>query len=75
MKKYIIFLGPILLKNDGDFHQINARQLIRLYEVDPNDCIIINSRKDLLGLQGIFMPLYPKYDGNYELNNGLIKII
>ena len=74
MKRYIVFPRPICA-NDEDFHQINAQQLMRLYNVDPDDCIIVNSRKNLYGVHGIFMPLYPKYYGDYKLNNSLIKIL
>lgn len=74
MKRYIIFPRPRFSKNDRDSHFISAQKLIKLYNVDRNDCILINNNAKLKGIHGIFMPLYPKFEGDYSLNNPLIKI-
>lgn len=70
MKKYAIHPGEITSKNDGDVHYISEKQLIRLYQVNPNDCI---NWKDAEGKYEDYIHLYPNYDGNYnikELNKG-----
>lgn len=55
-------------KNDGQFHYINAPTLMRLYKVDPHECLIrYNDKrdhgKDFPGL----IELRPRYDGDYEI--------
>jgi hypothetical protein len=76
MKKYIVFPGFVLSKNDKAKHYITANQLIKLYKVDINDCYILNDRSKIKSLHGIFMALRPKYDGDYNnLNEDLIRIL
>lgn len=66
-KKYVIFPQYILSKNDGDKHFISAEKLMKLYNVNPKECIIWRDEdfktgsppKDLIWLK-------PRYDGNYE---------
>jgi hypothetical protein len=67
-KKYLIIPGWVFSKNDEDRHYINAQMLIRLYKVDPHECMIQHSdsrdlRRDVEGL----IKLRPKTSGNYEL--------
>lgn len=71
-KKYIVFSGPITSKNDKDVHHISANQLIKLYNVKKEECIILN-RKDYgsdlrsSGLRGSYKILEPRYSGDYSM--------
>jgi len=69
MKKYLICPEKVISKNDGDLHFINANSLMQLYNVKPEECIIINNKEDLQGLDITkYTILRPRYDGNYNLN-------
>ena len=65
MAKYLIIPGEVQSQYDGDIHYISAERLIRLYEVDPADCIIdtFNSTIDTTGL----IRLRPRHNGDYTL--------
>ena len=39
--KYIVVPGCITSKSDGDTHFISGQHLIRLYRVNPKDCLIV----------------------------------
>lgn len=69
--KYIVYPGYCISKTDGDKHWISADKLMRLYQVDPKECIVSvpwkESPQDLI-------PLRPKYDGNYTLPGPMGKI-
>lgn len=74
MLKYIIYPGYVRSENDKEPHFISASQLIQLYNVNPNECMLhgrggINvrgiNRKDLKNL----ISLYPRRDGNYNRKN------
>ena len=65
--KYIIHPGPMESKVDGDIHFITAGQLIKLYGVDPKDCIIreMNDRRREIDPEKC-KHLYPLYNGDYS---------
>jgi hypothetical protein len=42
-KKYLIWPDLIESKTDGDIHFINARTLMRLYAVEPSECLIVSA--------------------------------
>ena len=64
-KKYALHPGYVRSKSDGDIHYINSSSLIRLYEVDPKECIIWNSIADITLNADAYYHLYPDYDGRY----------
>jgi hypothetical protein len=37
--KYLVIPGYVISENDGDLHYIGAPKLMRLYGVDPRECI------------------------------------
>ena len=39
-KEYMICPGWVVSKRDSDLHWISAPQLIKLYQVNPQECII-----------------------------------
>jgi hypothetical protein len=61
--KYLVKPGYVFSKSDGDKHWISADKLIRLYQVNPRECVISHPYLDPEDL----IVLEPRYDGNYEL--------
>lgn len=73
--KWVVFPGRVRSRTDGDEHYVGAAQLMRLYGVRPQECMVadpVGSRAvyaatvrdaDRLGL----VPLVPRGDGNYTL--------
>lgn len=45
MIRYVIHPGYVFSKNDGQCHYINGRQLIRLYGLNPAECVIASEQK------------------------------
>lgn len=71
MIKYVVYPGKMRSKHDRDIHYISAPVLMELYKVDPKECVVSHgdSRdlgKDFTGL----IPLYPRYNGKYEVPDG-----
>lgn len=71
VKKYLVCPGFVISKRDGDRHWIDARRLIQLYQVDPEECLI---KKDdqtpnrfYQGRGRELIVLRPKYDGDYPI--------
>lgn len=65
MKKYLVCPGHVHSFNDGQLHYISSRQLISLYKVDIEECVI-NSNLNPKNPNGLIM-LKPKADGNYTI--------
>jgi len=66
-KKYVICPGWIVSQNDGDRHFITAQQLIRLYGVNPKECIVRRERDNVLPWHKELKWLRPKYNGDYQI--------
>ena len=68
MVKYVVIPGKILSRNDEDIHFIDAPTLMRLYKVDPDECIVKhNDERDRYHNFDGLIELRPSYRGNYEL--------
>ena len=70
--KYIVYGGVVKSINDGELHSVSPQRLIELYKLNPKDCKIVRSEKDLLGFDfGIYNPIVikPRSDGNYNLKD------
>jgi len=69
-KKYVCCGGYVVSNVDGDEHYISAFRLVRLYNLNPRECILIdhNDPHNFLGqdFTGLTF-LYPRRDGNYTL--------
>jgi len=74
-KKYVVFPGTVKSITDGQIHRVTAVNLMRLYRVNPAECVVYNGYlqhgvcyyRDLIAL-------YPRDDGNYNIQNkGEIK--
>lgn len=59
-KKYLVRPGRIRSINDGDLHFIEAEELMRLYGVRRQECIIMGGFRDR-GIYGTFILLEPQY--------------
>lgn len=70
MVKYVLHPGFVYSKTDGDRHYISADKLIRLYKVRPNNCVLHREHSHFEGMKGM-IHLFPRYDGNYEVPNGI----
>lgn len=68
MIKYVVIPGRVISQSDGQFHYIDAPTLIRLYNVDPNKCVVKYKDERDLGkdFKGL-IPLRPRRDGKYEI--------
>lgn len=68
MIRYVIHPGHVYSKNDGQLHYINGRQLMRLYGVNPSECVIASAQYGWCAPSGC-THLRPRNDGNYKLNS------
>lgn len=69
MKKYLVCPGTVISKIDGDEHYVDAGALIYLYDVDPRDCVISNTRKPQVVPDHLLdlIVLKPRHDGDYPV--------
>ena len=71
-KKYYVFPGDIWSQTDGDCHYITAADLMRLYRVNPAECVIIRPTLDqyqrsiLYRMYPGLIPLFPSSIGDYS---------
>ena len=68
--KYMIHPGEVVSQFDGEIHYIEFSQLVKLYGVNPDECILADVRRPetLYGLNmNDYIHLYPRSDGKYEL--------
>jgi hypothetical protein len=71
MKKYAVYPGYIVSKNDHDRHYISFDELCRLYKVNPAECV--NTAFSPGIRHESLIKLEPRYDGNYELPTNEIE--
>jgi hypothetical protein len=69
--KYIVYDGEVKSKKDGDIHYISHQQVIRLFGVNPIECLLVNRPDWFRGYAPEFLKtlriLQPKQDGDYNL--------
>jgi hypothetical protein len=65
MKKYLICPGMVTSKRDGDKHYITADQLIRLYKVNPSECVVMPKNNKGYRPDDELIVLSPDYSGQY----------
>ncbi len=68
--KYIIHPGEVRSSVDHDIHWVSPFELMSLYGVDPEACVIFprsDTKKDLYAQFPDAMRLYPSSSGNYTL--------
>jgi hypothetical protein len=71
-KRFLVIPGTITSKSDGDRHFIGARELMRLYRVKPEECVVM-SEEDLVRYNPHrskypmnLVRLEPRSDGDYS---------
>lgn len=69
--KYLVVGGLVRSQTDSQLHRVIARELARLYRVDPRECIFCEdddeARYNLLGVEpGRLIVLRPRADGVYR---------
>ncbi len=70
--KYIIHPGTIVSRLDGDIHYIGFSQLVKLYNVNPDECISAERLENLFGLDlDGCIHLFPETNGDYKLKEEL----
>lgn len=67
MKQYLIIEGNVKSKADGQVLFISARQLIGLYSVPANECVILDKTQRHQVIPDGLVVLTPKSDGIYEV--------
>lgn len=68
MIKFVVIPGRMMSRSDEDIHYIDAPTLMRLYKVDPNECIVKhNDERDRYHNFDGLIALRPRYDGDYRL--------
>jgi hypothetical protein len=70
--KFLVCPGWVTSKNDGDRHWITAHQLMQLYMVRPEQCLIQGEAAELHIIGRRFdtehlIPLRPSYHGHYPV--------
>lgn len=45
--RYLLCPGLVRSRNDGDLHNITARQLAHLYRVSTDECLVLPADRDL----------------------------
>lgn len=66
-KKYACHSGYVVSKTDGQRHFISGYELMRLYDVNPTDCVVCSGKHSTIGMNDDdYIHLYPRYDGNYK---------
>lgn len=73
-RRYIVHPGWITSRADGDRHFIRAGQLIRLYGISINECLVCahcQGRKMLPCMASTpgYVDLWPRYSGDYTRPN------
>jgi len=72
-KKYLVIEGNIKSKNDNNLHFVSAEELLRLYNVNKEECLILKYGIDdttmqiLLRCNKDLVILKPQESGNYTL--------
>jgi hypothetical protein len=64
VKKYLVIPDYVKSQHDGQKHYITAKELIRLYGVNPKECMIYDPSKRQM-TAGLVM-LFPLEDGKYK---------
>lgn len=70
MIKYIVFPGYIDSSNDKQTHYISSNELMLLYKVRPEECIVFNPKDKTHKMKQFIdglIELRPRYDGEYSL--------
>lgn len=69
MIKYAIYPDYVVSKSDGQMWYIGAKELMHLYGVNPEECIVIDAHHNNRGfkLPKELIKLTVRYNGDYDL--------
>jgi hypothetical protein len=68
-EKYALHPGYVSSKQDGDRHYIGIGQLVRLYELQPNEYVVWDKEGSCGRFWDDYVHLYPDYEGRYGRPN------
>lgn len=74
-KKYLVVPGEVVSKTDGQTHFISPQELIRLYNVDKRDCVIVSPKSIAINTYRDLIKLTPREDGNYDISSNSVKFM
>jgi hypothetical protein len=67
-RRYLVVPGYVESRTDRDRHWISAHDLMRLYCVKPEECMIDDGKLPFSGqLRARLQVLTPRYDGDYPI--------
>lgn len=74
MIKYVVIPGQVMSQSDGQIHYIDAPALMRLYKVNPKECVVKHGDQRDLGKDfSNLIRLRPRSNGDYELTTASEK--
>lgn len=62
--RYVIYPGYVISRADGDRHWVGYGQLVRLYRLNPAECVPL--RQHEVYPENV-IHLGPRHDGHYEI--------
>lgn len=70
MKKYLVCPRYIISSTDGQIHHVTARELMRLYDVSPAECVVDDGRESYRSFSSgrylnELIPIVPLNSGKY----------
>jgi hypothetical protein len=65
--RYLVMPGEIVSATDGSSHWVGASTLMRLYGVDPQECVVARADTPTPSYYAGLTQLRPRIDGNYTL--------
>ncbi len=74
-EKYLVVGGTVVSQSDGQECFVSAAELVKLYKLDPAECILAENKDDVdralagrrTGTMTGFRWLGPRADGDYSL--------
>jgi len=66
--KYAIHPGRVKSQWDGEIHYISSDRLMRLYGVEPKECVVVRDNRGHRNYEDL-KHLYPKPDGDYNIDD------
>jgi len=64
--KYVVLAGWVHSRNDGQEHFINHEELIKLYGLNRDECVLVNYTFSIPKQYTCLPVLEPRYDGDYK---------
>lgn len=68
--KFILVGSTVQSATDGDLHFVSAKELLSLYRLNPNNCILVRDVNELDRYTRQYphaVVLWPRHDGDYDI--------